>query len=31
MFDLGAWANESFRVEAQEDDGAEEAQQPRLQ
>ncbi len=31
LHDLGAWANESFRVEVQEDDGAEDAHAPRLQ
>ena len=29
--DLGAWASESFRVEVQEHDGADEANQPPLQ
>lgn len=31
LHDLGAWASESFRVEVQEDDGAEEANRPPLQ
>ena len=31
LIDLGAWASESFRVEVQEDDGAEEANRPPLQ
>ena len=31
QMDLGAWASESFRVEVQEDDGAEEANRPPLQ
>lgn len=31
LHDLGAWASESFRVDVQEDDGAEDAQPPHLQ
>lgn len=31
LHDLGAWASESFRVEVQEDDGAEDANRPPLQ
>ena len=31
LHDLGAWASESFRVEVQEHDGADEANQPPLQ
>ena len=31
QIDLGAWASESFRVEVQEHDGADEANQPPLQ
>ncbi|QTD46111.1 DNA gyrase inhibitor YacG [Ottowia testudinis] len=31
LHDLGAWANESFRVQAQEDDGAEDRDGTRLQ
>ncbi len=31
LHDLGAWASESFRVEVQEHDGADEANPPPLQ
>ena len=31
LHDLGAWASESFRVEVQGHDGADEANQPPLQ
>jgi endogenous inhibitor of DNA gyrase (YacG/DUF329 family) len=31
LHDLGAWANESFRVQVEEDDGAEPGDATRLQ
>ena len=31
LHDLGAWANESFRVQVEEDDGAESGDATRLQ
>lgn len=31
LHDLGAWANESFRVEVQENDGADDAHPPPVQ